>query len=272
VLSEVAYDSNVELVPDGTVTPGSSADGSAVVAASVTARLFKASSPYVRANGQYRKQFVVSSYDLGQVGGGVGGRLVRPTAELFAEYGYEFLALGDAPYLSAHRVLARAHATRGSLTLAGGYAARLESYLTDVTEPYSGLRQEADLHVRARLGRFLTLGLGYRGDRDTTRTHPELSYLEHGPVGLLQLLPGTAARLFLECRASFRLYDTTDAVLEQRRADQYLEGQAFAEIDVSPSWTVRVTAAARRALSNVAELSYTKVVTAAGFVYTFGAP
>jgi tetratricopeptide (TPR) repeat protein len=269
-LTEIGYDSNVELIPDGTAVPGSSADGSTLVAAGLTARMFGASGPYARLGGQYREQFVITAYDLGQVGGALGGRLVHRASELSAEYGYDFVTLGDAAYLSAHRVLAIGRVSIGETTMAASYAARLESFLPATTEPYSGLRQGADARVSRRLGRVTTLGVGYRGERDNSRHDPDLSYLEHGPLVLAQLQAASLARFMLEGRFSWRVYDTLDPDLGVRRADRYLDGYAVAEIDLGRFWTVRLAVAGRRALSNVPEFRYTKLATTVGLVYTLG--
>jgi hypothetical protein len=269
-LSEVAYDSNVELVPDGTVAQGSSADGSAVAAAGLTGRLFGASGPYARIGGQYRKQFVISSYDLGQAGGAVGARYVRGGADLAAEYGYDFVALGHAPYLSAHRGFALARVERGQMILACSYAARLESYLTAAYEPYSGLRQNADASLSRRLGRVTTLGLGYRVESDRTFHDAPLSYFEHGPLVLAQLTPTRVARIVLEGRFSWRLYDAFDPDLLQRRDDRYLDGYLVAEIELGSLWTLRVAGTGRRAWSSYPDFAYTRLAATAGLVYTLG--
>jgi hypothetical protein len=270
VLSEAAYDSNVELVPDGTVMPGSTGDGSVLVAAGLVGRLFGASGPYARVGGQYRKQFVISAYDLGQAGVAAGGRYVGEGRDLAAEYGYDFVALGGAPYLSANRALALARLWRGNTAVAASYSARLESFLTTAYEPYSGLRQDADLGVSRRFGRATSLGVGYRGELDGTFNDPELSYREHGPIALVQLTPKAAARIVLEGRYSWRFYDAFDANLGVTRADRYLDGYLVAELDLGRWWTIRVTGTGRRAWSNVPDFRYTRLVATAGLVYTLG--
>jgi tetratricopeptide (TPR) repeat protein len=268
--SEVAYDSNVELVPDGTVMPGSSADGSAVIAAGVTGRLFGASGPYGRVGGQYRRQFVITSYDLGQAGGAAGARFVRDGVDLAAEYGYDFVTLGGAAYLSAHRALGLGRVFVGDTTLAGSYAARLESFLTAASEPYSGLRQDADARVSRRLGHVTSAGLGYRAELDDTRATQNLSYVEHGPLATVQLTPGAMARIVLEGQFSWRQYDALDPDLGVTRADRYLDGYLVGEIDLGNYWTIRVTATGRHAWSNVPDFRYTRFTATAGLVYTLG--
>jgi tetratricopeptide (TPR) repeat protein len=275
-LSEVAYDSNVELLPDGTVMPSmpgmpsSSADGSAVAAVGLTGRLFGASGPYARIGGQYRKQFVISTYDLGQAGGAVGARYVRGGTDVAAEYGYDFVALGHAPYLSAHRALALARIDRGRTVVAGAYAARFEKYLTAATDPYSGFRQDADASVSRRLGSVTTLGLGYHGERDDSLSNDALSYFEHGPLVLAQLTSARVARVVLEGRFSWRLYDAFDKDLQQRREDRYLDGYLVAEIELGRLWTLRFTGTGRHAWSSYPGFVYTRLAATAGLVYTLG--
>jgi len=269
-LSEIGYDSNVELVPDGTLMPGVGADGAALLAAGVTGRLFGASGPYMRVGGLYRKQFVISAFDVGQASGALGGRLAGRTADVTAEYGYDFVALGGAPYLSAHRLLALGHATFGDMTVAASYAVRLESFATTATDPYSGLRQDAEGRVSRRFAAIASVGLGYRGERDDTSHDPALSYIEHGPLALVELEPSAATRVFLQGRFSWRLYDAIDPDLAVRRQDRYLDGYLVAEIDLRGAWTARLTATGRRAFSNVADFRYTRLATSLGLVYTFG--
>jgi tetratricopeptide (TPR) repeat protein len=273
-LSEIAYDSNVELlVPNGTVMPvmpGSTGDGSALVAAGLTGRLSGASGPYARVGGQYRKQFVISAYDLGQAGGAVGGRYVHQGIDLAAEYGYDFVALGESPYLSANRALALARLWRGNTTFAASYSARLESFLPVAFEPYSGLRQNADVGVSRRFGRATSFGVGYRGELDDTFNEADLSYREHGPTVLLQLTPTAPARIVLEGRYSWRLYDAFDPNLGVTRVDRYLDGYLVAELDLGRWWTIRLTGTGRRAWSNVPDFRYTRLTATAGLVYTAG--
>jgi tetratricopeptide (TPR) repeat protein len=269
-LSEVGYDSNVELVPDGTVMPGAGADGGALLAAGVTGRLFGAAGPYLRVGGLYRKQFVISTFDVGQAGGALGARLAGRTADVTAEYGYDFVALGGAPYLTAHRLLALGHASFGDTTVAASYAARLESFETNATAPYSGLRQAAEARVSRLLEPRARVGVGYRAERNDTRHDSALSYVEHGPLALAELVPTPETRIFFEGRFSWRPYDAVDPDLALRRQDRYLEGYFVAEIDLGRAWTARLTAMGRRAFSNVVDFRYTRLATSLGLVYTFG--
>ena len=186
-LTEIGFDSNVELLPDGSQTTGGSADGSALVASGLILRLFGPSGPYARIAGQYRQQFVVSSYDLGDVIGAAGARWERGRQELGAEYSYDFMSLGGSAYLSAHRLAAYGRGWHGVFGLAATYFARFESFLEDTTSAYSGLHHDAEAQALWRASRPLTFALGYHVGLDGTYHNPDLSYLEQGPLLGVQL-------------------------------------------------------------------------------------
>jgi tetratricopeptide (TPR) repeat protein len=267
-LAEGGYDSNVSLAPDGTPTQTGAGDGYAAAVAGLFLRPFGTTGPYARLTGQYRKQAQITSYDLGDAGGAIGGQLGGGGRYLAAEYGYDFLTLGGAPYLSAHRLLATGRAATGRVALDGTYAARFESFLTSGTAQYSGLRHDADLAAECLPSATTIIGLGYHVGADGTQS-PSLSYLEHGPLALLRLGVGRQIRLVTEARVTFRRYDAMDPDLGAR-ADRYLDGALAWELDTSDHWTVRVTATGRRATSNVPDLQYTKLTAGLGLVYTAG--
>ena len=179
------------------------------------------------------------------------------------------MSLGGAPYLSAHRLLATARLSGERLAVGAAYLARLESFLTDATAPYSGLRQDADVALDLLPSSVASIGVGYHLGVDGTE-RKELSYVEHGPAALLRLGTGREVRLLADARLTFRRYDAADIDLGVERADRYFDGAIAWELDASDHWTVRVTATARRALSNVPDLEYTKLTAALGLVYTAG--
>lgn len=268
-LSEVGFDSNVELLPDGTTSRASSADGYGAALAGLLVRPLGTRGPYARVIGQYRKQARITSYDLGQLGVAIGARAGRADRSLAAEYAYDFLALGSSSYLSAHRLLATGRWGSGRLSVTATYALRLESYLTDATMGYSGARHDAEAEGGWQLGHATNLALGYHLGRDGTRD-PALRYLEHGPFALLRLGAGGPLRLFTEGRLTARGYDQVDPDLGLERSDRYLDAILTGEMDVAQRWTVRLGATARRALSNVPDLRYTKVTASVGVVYAIG--
>ena len=267
--TEAGFDSNVELAPDGTTTAVGSGDGHVAGLAGLFLRPFGSTAPYARLTAQYRKQLRIDSYDLGDLGGGLGVRIARGGQFLAAEYGYDFVTLGRASYLSAHRLLATGRLVRGPFSILATAATRFEDFLMDATGGYSGLRHDLQAEADWQVAPALALGLGYHVGRDAT-SDAAFTYLEHGPLAMLRWAPRGSARLLAEARFTARNYDVVDPDLGARRAEQYLDGSAAGEADLSDRWTVRVVAMARRALSNLAEFQYTKVSVSAGLVYTVG--
>ena len=267
-LTEVGYDSNIQLLPDGTST-GGTGDGYASALAGLFARLW-ASGPYARLTAQYRRQIAITAYDLGDLSVALGVRTGRGSSYASAEYGYDFLSLGGASYLSAHRLLGGARWKSGRVSLSGAYAVRFESFLTSATEGYSGLRHDADGDVGWQFGHLTEVAVGYHAGSDSVRVAP-LGYFEHGPLARARIGVGRSARVLAETRLTFRGYDGVDPDFGIQRADRYLDGAITVEADVSSRWTLRATGTARRATSNVADLAYSKLTAALGLVYAMGA-
>jgi tetratricopeptide (TPR) repeat protein len=269
VLAEAGYDSNVSLAPDEPTVRAGAGDGYATTVVGAFFRPLGIPGPYARLTGQYRKQFQIGAFDVGDATGALGYQLGRARRFAAAEYAYDFVSLGGGPYLSAHRLLATGRLSGESVAVAGAYAARLQSFLTDGTAPYSGLRHDADLALELLPSPVASIGIGYHFGADGTE-RSDLSYLEHGPAALLRLGTGREVRLLADARLTFRRYDAFDPDLGVERADRYFDGAVAWELDASDHWTVRVTATARRALSNVPDLQYTKLTAALGLVYTAG--
>jgi hypothetical protein len=264
---EGGYDSNVPLAPDGTATDTGDGDGDIAAVVGMFWRPWGTTGPYAHLVGQYRKQFQITSYDLGEVSGALGYRVGRGGQYVAGEYSYDFLALGGAPYLSANRLLATGRLVHGHLSAGATYLARWESYLTTAASPYSGLNQDGEIEGDWQAWTTAALGVGYHLGRDIT-TESALSFLEHGPFAVLRLGLAGDTRLFAEELLTFRRYDVFDLDLGVQRADSYFDGLLVGERDLSDHWTARLTLTARRALSNVPELQYTKVTAALGLAYT----
>jgi tetratricopeptide (TPR) repeat protein len=268
-LSEAGFDSNVSLAPDGSASAGGAADGYAVGVAGIFLRPLGIAGPYARVTAQYRKQLQSTAYDLAGVAGGLGFRAGPGRRYLAAEYGYDFLSLGGTPYLSAHRLLAMGRLSLGALDLAGLYAARFESFLPSTTTGYSGWRQEVQATVEWAFLRALVLGAGYRLVRDDTRD-AVLGYTEQGPFAIVWLGLGSPLRLLAEAHLTFRDYDQSDPAFALARADRYVDASLSGELDLGDHTTLRLTVTGRRALSNVAELQYSKLTTGLALIYTTG--
>jgi tetratricopeptide (TPR) repeat protein len=268
-LSEVGFDSNVSLAPDGSPLAGGAADGYGVGVAGIFFRPSGISGPYARVTAQYRKQLQSSAYDLGGVAGALGFRAGRGRRYLAAEYDYDFLALGGTPYLSAHRLLATGRLALGALDLSGIYAARFESFLPGNTSAFSGWRQEVQATVEWSFSRAVVLGAGYRLARDDTRD-VVLGYTEQGPFTVVWLGLGGPLRLLAETHLTFRGYDQIDPDFALARADRYIDASLSGELDLGDQITLRLIGTGRRALSNVPELQYGKLTMGLALVYTTG--
>jgi tetratricopeptide (TPR) repeat protein len=267
-LTEVGFDSNVQLLPDGTTTGGGAGDAYASGLAGLFMQPFPASGPYARVIAQYRRQLQITAYDLGEVSGALGSRAGHGGRYLAAEYGYDWLSLGGSSYLSAHRLLGTGRWTSGRLSLSLAYAARLESFQTTATSGYSGLRHDADAEIGRQVSAIAGVAMGYHLGVDAARD-ATLGYFEQGPFTILRV--GTASvRASAEARFVWRTYDGVDADLGIDRADRYLDGAATGECDVSDHWTVRAGVTARQALSNVPDFRYSKLTVSLGLVYAMG--
>jgi hypothetical protein len=270
LLSEVGFDSNVALTPDGSPSVPSSRDGAVSETAGVFWRPLGRSGPYARAAGQYRKQFQLDAYDLGTAGGALGWRQGQTGTFAAAEYAYDFFSLGGASYLSAHRLAIDGHLNLNSVTLAASTSARFESYLQDQTADYSGLRLSATIDAAVRLASGLTAACGYQGAHDEARLD-SLRYWQHGPTCRAAFSAGATVRFIAEAGLTFRRYAAPDALLGGDRRDRFIDGVALGEWDLSLGWTTRLTVTGRKASSTIADpYSYTKVTVTLGAAYTFG--
>jgi tetratricopeptide (TPR) repeat protein len=267
---ELGYDSNVALAPDGSLLGGGAGDAHGDGLLALFLRPLAGRDAYLRFAAQYRKQQRLSSFDLGDVSGAAGVRhRAGAHAALSAEYAYDWLALGGAPYLSAHRVLGAARSAHDGWALGARYSARLASFSGATAGPYSGVRQDAQAVGEVNAGPAVSIGVGYRGAWDVTRS-AALGHHEHGPTITLRCTLAEAYRLLAEASATWRRYPTIDPDLLVERADRYLDAGLGAEADLGERWTLRLAMTARRARSNVAELSYVKSTVALGLIYTAG--
>lgn len=249
------YDSNVELVPDGTVRPGGSGDGVGVGLAELRLRPWGDDGPYARATGHYRGHLRFHDFDLAGAGGVLGWGHLGARLQLSAEYGFDWLALGGAPYLLAHRLQVAARAPVGPVVLEASGAVRREDFREDAYAGYSGWRGTARLDAEWSPTEPLTLSAGWYGG--LLRTYDlALGYVEHGPraEARLRLRPGL--HVVGEVGYTLRGYQNFDNPLGARREDGYLDAGAAAEWDVAANWSLRASVGWRGASSNVAELAY----------------
>jgi Flp pilus assembly protein TadD len=269
-VSEVGVDSNVELTPDGTAAGSGSADVHGIQAIGIVGRPFGVSGPYLRANAQYRQQLRLTSYDLASVAAAIGARANRDGHYFVAaEYAYDFLALGQSPFLSAHRLLVAGRLPRDSLAISGTYYARFETFLAPGTSGYSGLRHDLTTEAEWRPGQRASLLVGYHVGRDGAQD-PALGYLEHGPFAGFRVDGGGRIRVAIESHFTQRRYAAADIDLDVQRDERYFDGSAVVDLDISEHWAFRIAGTGRRALSNVAALQYTKLTGSLGLLYAAG--
>ena len=272
MLLEGGYDSNVDLTPDGTRGAANTGDEALGATAVVRATPFGASGPYARLTGDLRQQAQYTPLDL--LGGGIAGGWQAGHGGRFvlAEYGYEYRAMGGAPYLSAQRVVAGgrlALVPSGALSAGAVWSARWERFLAAVDAGYSGLRQVAEADLALEPTRRFTARVAWHVGRDAAND-PALAWWETGPRAAVRLEVTRDLRLGCEAAWWRRTYDAVDPSLGVRRADDLLDISALLEWDVAAEWTIRASLLGRRAFSNVAAFEYTKVVPMIGLAYTVG--
>ncbi len=263
LLAESGYDSNVTLSPSGAPVGG---DGLGSLAAALSWKPI--GGLFARATGFYRAETQLYDYNLGAVGGALGYVLGPASRQLSAEYDYDFVALGNAPYLSANRLVVSGRLGLGALSLAAAYGARFENYRTSTTSPFSGTLHGALLSAALRVAESAWVEVSYRGARDLAM-YPETSYLEHGPAAALRLASG-AFRASAEASAAFRLYDAMDPALGVQRRDVLLDAAAVGEWDLTDRFTLRLSLGGRDAISNVPELTYVRGYATLGVAFASG--
>ncbi|WP_242392588.1 hypothetical protein [Anaeromyxobacter oryzisoli] len=269
VLAETGWDSNVDLTPDGAPGAARAGDGSAGLTALAHYAPMGDTGPFAQVTAHAREQLTYDALDIAGLGGAAGVQAGRGRQFLLAEYAYEYRELGGAPYLSANALLGEGRLAVGGGASAGlTWLARLESFRA-ADAPYSGLHQlgEADLTLEAGPRALVTLAwrLGLDGARD-----PALSWWETGPRAALHLAATPRLRLGLELAASQRTYRAVDLALGVVRSDRYLDAAALLEWDLAERWTLRLSATARKAFSNLPDFAYTKLAPTIGLAYTIG--
>ncbi len=269
LLVDGGLDSNADLTPDGSkVVAAGDASGGITALARVSP--LGDTGPFVRGTAVMRDQVRYDTLDLrggGLAGGWQGGRAGR---YLLGEYGWEVRNLGGAPYLSAHRVLGAARADLGGGVSAGlAYFARWESFSPMEDEGYSGLRHFAEADMSFQVGPRSRATVAWHGGLDSARD-PSLAWTEQGPRASLRLAVDRDVRLGVETAFTWREYDQVDLALSARRSDRYVDAAGFFEQELGERFTLRASLAVRRALSNVPDFRYTKVMPMVGLAWTIG--
>ena len=259
-LLESGYDSNVSLSPSNAPLGG---DALGSLAAAVVYRPIEGL--FLRASGVYRAQPSLSDYDLGAAGGAAG----YAWGPLSAEYDYDFVALGNAPYLSANRLGLALRLPAGAWIFSAGYGARFENYRTGDTANFSGTLHGAQLAAALRLSPSATVELAYRMARDVAQLD-STTYFEHGPAAAVRAAAGRL-RLSAEASAAFRLYDGADPGLNNvQQQDTILDASLLAEWDLAAQWSLRLVMGGRDQIANVDELTYLRGYVTVGLGFAAG--
>ena len=263
---DAGWDSNATLTPDGLPL---ASDWSGTTSAGALFRPMGESGPYARVSGFVHHQLDVSALDLNDVSAAAGWQLGRTGRALVAEYSYDFRTLDGASYLFAHRLMASGWLAVGDVMMSASYFARFESYPSATYSPFDGVVQGGEVRSTVVLGPTVSLGAAYRLSYDGVSLS-YLSWIEHGPRVEVRVHPLPSLRLAAEASLSFRPYRAVAPTFGAARSDTYLDGAAFAELDLASHWTVRLGGELRRALSNIPVYSYTSVFPTLGLVYVVG--
>ncbi len=268
ILAESGWDSNVSLAPGGTFGPTSASDGTYGVSATALYRILGPSGPYLRASGFLHDQFQLGAYDLKGVDGAVGWQVGRGDRGALAEYDLGYRTFGMNPFLTSHQLLGSGWFTAGGVVWTASWLGRFESYDSGFS-PFSGFFQHGELRATFPLGARVLAGLAYGLGHDSTQ-QSVLDFTEHGPGALLRFGLTPRLRLGVDAAFTFRQYGAYDPTLSAQRSDQYLDGAAFTEYDLSNHLMARVALTGREAFSNVDAFAYTKIVPTVGLAWIGG--
>jgi hypothetical protein len=224
--------------------------------------------PYLRAGGQLHRYFDRSAYDVATFDGGAGWQLAKGGSGLLGELSYRDQHFGGAPYLQAGRATGSGWTSTGHVTWSASWSGAVERYGSNL-DAFSGVIQRAEAKAAWVFGPQAWLGLAYGGTSDATHSSVE-GYLEHGPRLELRGVLSSRWRAGLDVAYSRRTYGKLDPALGVRRADTYLDGSAFLELDLANRWTARVSVDGRDASSNAPAFAYSRLVPVVGLVYVFG--
>lgn len=267
LLAETGWDSNVTLAPDGNPSGPPEADGLYALSGSALYRPQGISGPYLRLGGLLQEQLRLGAYDFDGFAAGGGWQLARKDRGLVAGYDFSAWRFGGAPYLSAHRLLGSAWLRAGPAVLGASYLVQAESY-APAWSRFSGTRQRAELRVSALATARVRVSLSYGAERFGA-SDAVLSFVEHGPRTELRVARGRVIA-GLDASVRWRMYETRDPALSARRADSYLDASLFAEWALTGPLSLRFSLLGRKALSNVPDLEYEKVLPVVGIGYTLG--
>ena len=257
--SEAGYDSNVSFTPDGLPASGDFSGGGGL---SIALRPLGLSGPYLRGSAFYRAQLQQTDSNLGFLSGQAGYRLGRGETYAFGDYAFDATMLGGSPLLAAHRLRAGGRLQLRHFALSLLYTARIETYQTPSSSPYSGTSHSISPEVSYWLPLGSSISLGYFVSRDLT-SFADTTAWEHGPHagGRWVVLP--ALRLAAEAGLLFRPFDAATPA----RSDTIRYAGASVEQDLG-RFTLRLATSARASVSTDPAYSYTRLTATLGVSYT----
>jgi len=268
VQAEGGYDSNVDQAPDRTPVAGLSGDLLYGASASALLRPFGEAGPYAVAGARLRNLREIGDYDLGWAGGAAGYRLIHGRDELWAEYAYDAIWLGYAPFSTAHQLQLGGALELPFARLGATASARAERYSTPQIQKYSGPTFDGEVSLGWG-GSATEVRLRYRGQVHRSQD-TEVGWQDHGP-GVRALAAIGWGRLVVDAQVTIRTYGAEDPGLgDVVRQDAYLDGVVSLEQDLGKQLTACFSLGGRKAFSNVGTLEYTRLYGSLGLIFTAG--
>jgi tetratricopeptide (TPR) repeat protein len=281
VASELVYDTNVALRPDGAPLTVPGPDGSAGLSVMALVRPWGTPGPYLRVEGQLSKQFTLDQLDLAGAAAAVGFRLAGPIGSLTGEYAYSYQAVDWRGYLADHRVFLGGSLLTGIALWGFAYAAHFETYRWSELQDLSGVRQVLELDTGLLPGAGVRITAGYAGTWDAARhdglSYENLSYLEHGPIleGVWTAGPWTAG---LRGAIAWRTYLAPDPAYPSNPADptspsltrydtRYF-ANTWVDLSFGAQWSVRGTVKLIRTDSNIPDINSTEWIFIGSLIWT----
>ena len=267
VATELVYDTNVALRPDGAPLTVPGPDGSAGLSVMALVRPWGTPGPYLRVEGQLSKQFTLDQLDLLGGAAALGFRLPGPTGSLTGEYAYSYQAVDWRGYLADQRVFLGGSLLTGMALWGFAYAAHFESYRWSELADLSGVRQVLELDAGLLPGAGVRVTGGYAGTWDAARVE-NLSYLEHGPI--LELVWSTGKwTLGARGAMAWRTYLAPDpAYSGTTREDTRYFATTWVDLGLCAQWSVRGTVRLLRTDSNIPDLNSTEWIFIGSLTWT----
>jgi hypothetical protein len=276
VASELVYDTNVALRPDGAPLTVPGPDGSAGLSMMALVRPWGTPGPYLRVEGQLSKQFTLDQLDLAGVAAALGFRLAGPVGSLTGEYAYSYQAVDWRGYLADHRLFLGGSLLTGIALWGFAYAAHFETYRWTELEDLSGLRQVLELDAGLLPGAGVRITAGYAGTWDAAKKD-YLSYLEHGPIleGVWATGPWTAGvrgaiawRNYLAPDPAYPVDPTDPASPDKTRNDTRYFATTWLDRGLGAQWSVRGTVKLIRTNSNIPDINSTEWIFIGSLIWT----